>query len=431
MTVLILAGVVAFWHIVIAALFMGSMMAMVMPARQALVAQVVPQHKLMNAISLQMGGMNLTRIIGPGLGGLLLAIVGVGWAYAATVVLFFLGVLCMFPLPKEGMIAKQYDAENPRNFLEDLLGGMKFVISSPLFRLLLATALLMPLFAFPVQQILPVFAEEVFSWPDVGLAILASSAGAGGLLGTLIAANLDHIQRKGRVMLFGGLLMAFTFIGFAFVPNFWVASLLLGVGNTGAMLFMVTNNTIIQAKVPDEYRGRVMSLLMMSFGLMLVGILPLTIASDLWGVDVAVGGLAFILLADGDPGVHVQRPSAAACGWLRLNRPRCLPRRPRSSSPRARSPRKRPTASPAAIDCRPPTRPCPTVRAVDRGPSGSWSRPCPVRWFSHEPPGGAAWPKLSNRGSNNSWRSSPATTGPSAAPRKMDSRRQANRPCRH
>lgn len=296
MTVLILTGAIEFWHLLASALLMGSMMALVMPARQALVAQVVPQHKLMNAISLQMGGMNLTRILGPGLAGFLIAPFDVGWAYAVTVILFALGVLCTFPLPKEGMIAKAQNAESPRNFADDLLGGMRFAIGSPLFRLLLLTALLMPLFAFPVQQILPVFAEEVFNWPDLGLGILAASAGAGGLLGTLVAANLDSVQRKGRIMFAGGLIMAVTFIGFAAVPNFWAATVLLGIGNMGAMLFMVTNNTVIQAKVPDEYRGRVMSLLMMSFGLMLVGILPLTIGADIFGVAAAVGGLAVVLL---------------------------------------------------------------------------------------------------------------------------------------
>ncbi|MEX2032497.1 MAG: MFS transporter, partial [Dehalococcoidia bacterium] len=91
--VLVLTGLIEFWHLVGAALLTGTIMSMVMPARQAIIPQLVPQHLMMNAISLQMGGMNVTRIIGPALGGLLLAPLGVGGVYVVTVVLFALGVV--------------------------------------------------------------------------------------------------------------------------------------------------------------------------------------------------------------------------------------------------------------------------------------------------------------------------------------------------
>ena len=295
MTILIFSGAIEFWHLLVAAVGTGSVVAVVMPARQAVVPQLVPQHKLMNAISLQMGGQNLTRIVGPALGAGLIAPLGVGWAYAITVVLFALAVLSMMPLPSVGMSAREGKAPR-RNFREDLTEGFRFVAKRPLFRLLLATALVLPLFAFPVQQVLPVFAADVFEWEDVGLGILAASGGVGGLVGTLIAANLDNVPRKGWVMLFGAGLMASAFIGFALMPLFWVAAVLLALGSIGQMLFMTTNNTVIQAKVPDEYRGRVMSMLMMSFGLMPLGVIPVTVAADVIGVSLAVAISSSLLL---------------------------------------------------------------------------------------------------------------------------------------
>ncbi len=83
-------------------------------------------------------------------------------------------------------------------------------------------------------------------------------------------------------------LMGVCFIAFALGPGFLPALLFLAVGNVGGMLFMATNNAVIQAKVPDEFRGRVMSVLMMSFGMMPLGVLPLTVAADVIGARAAV-----------------------------------------------------------------------------------------------------------------------------------------------
>jgi MFS family permease len=162
--------------------------------------------------------------------------------------------------------------------------------------MLLLTALLMPIFVFPVQQILPVFAKNVFEWEDIGLGILAASTGVGGLAGTLIAANFDYLEHKGRMMLGGAVLMAIATFAFALTPIIWGAAILLAIANMGSMLFMTTNNTVIQARVPDEYRGRVMSMLMMSFGLSPLGVIPVTVAADAWGAPAAVAGAAVALL---------------------------------------------------------------------------------------------------------------------------------------
>jgi len=287
MTVLILMDLVQFWHLMVAAVGTAGTMSVVMPARQALAPQLVPQHKLMNAISLQMGGQNVTRIIGPALGAVLIAPFGVGVAYAVTVTLFFIGILCMIPLPSAGMSSREGN-ETPRDFRKDLGGGFQFVADSPLFRMLLMTALVMPLFAFPIMQLLPVFAADVFHNEDIGLGVLAAAGGVGGLVGSLIAANLDNVQAKGRIMLAGSLLMAVAMFSFALTPWLVAAALVLALGNVGQMLFMTTNNTVIQARVPEEYRGRVMSMLMMSFGLSPLGVLPVTIAADTIGVQAAV-----------------------------------------------------------------------------------------------------------------------------------------------
>lgn len=296
--ILVIANAIEFWHLVAAALSTGVVFAVNMPARQAMVPQLVPQHKLMNAISLQMGGMNLTRIFGPAAAGLLIAPLGVGGVYLITAALFGLAVASEFQLPKYGMIA----ATGPKtSFRTELLGGFSYISTQPLMRLLIVTGLLMPLFAFPVQQLLPVIAEEVFAGDpfesSTALGILAASTGVGGLVGALIATTLDAAPRKGRIMLVGGVVMGVFLIAFAASGPFAVALLFLALANTGSMLFITTNNTVIQASVDPAVRGRVMSVLLMSFGVMPLGVIPVTAAADAFGAPAAITGTSVVMLA--------------------------------------------------------------------------------------------------------------------------------------
>lgn len=295
MATLILTGVVQFWHVAFAAMVMGLFFAVITPARQAMVPQLVPQQLMMNAISLQMSGQNLTRIIGPAIAGLLIAPMGVGGVYLVTVALFILSVITMFPLPSHGMVSIQHGAR--RNVRGELVSGFAFVWRTPLYRILLIMALVMPLFAFPVNQILPVFADEVFKRGPTALGILMSVSGVGGLVGALFAAGISDYPHKGWLQIAGAIAMLLCFIAFAVTPAFLPALLFLALANIGSMIFQVTNNAVIQAQVPDEYRGRVMAVLMMSFGTMPLGVLPLTFASDRWGAPLAVVGAQIIGLA--------------------------------------------------------------------------------------------------------------------------------------
>ena len=297
---LIIADLVEFWHLLVSTLALGISISIAMPARQAMVPSLVPQHRMMNAISLQMGSMNLTRIIGPAVGGLLIAPLGIGLVWAFGVFLYLISIATLFPLPKHGMVA----THEIHGFREDLAGGFRYVAARPVLRLLIVTGMMMPLFAFPVQMVLPVFAEDVFEQGPGALGVLMAAAGVGGLIGALISANLDHVARKSGIMLAGTLIMSVSYVVFAQSTAFGLPTstafalglVAFGVGNIGGMLFQTTNNSTIQALVSDELRGRVMSVLMMSFGIMPLGILPLTIAVDTFGAPATVAVSSALML---------------------------------------------------------------------------------------------------------------------------------------
>jgi predicted MFS family arabinose efflux permease len=239
-----------------------------------------------------MGGMNLTRIVAPAAGAMLIAPMGIGWVYMLTTIMFVVAVASEFHLPKEGMVGQV----ERKAFKQDFTEGFRYIAKEPTIRLLMTAALVMPLFGFPVQQMLPVFAKNVFHSPEIGLGLLGAAAGVGGLVGAMISANLDNQPHKGRLMFIGGLLMGGFIIAFAASPNIVFALVFLAAMSVGQMLFQATNNTTIQSKVPPEVRGRVMSIMMMSFGLMPLGVVPVTIAADYIGPQLSIAISASCLL---------------------------------------------------------------------------------------------------------------------------------------
>jgi MFS family permease len=290
--VLIWTDVVALWHLILVSLFLGVLLSLNMPTRQATVPQLVPRHRLMNAISLQMAEMNLSRIVAPALAGVLVAPLGIGWVFAVTASLFFIATASQFKLPHHGMVGH----ESRNAFLSEIKEGMRYIAHHETVRLLIAASIMIPLLAFPVQMMLPIFAREVFDRGASGLGFLAAAAGVGGLIGAIISANMDRVAHKGRLLLVGGVTASLLYAAFALSPVFELALVLIAAASVGQMVFMTTNNTVIQATVPPELRGRVVSLVMMSIGLAPLGLVPTTIAADAFGAPATVAVTSMIML---------------------------------------------------------------------------------------------------------------------------------------
>ena len=186
-----------------------------------------------------------------------------------------------------------------------------------------------------MQQVLPVFSKDIFGTilPNdqdgaLALGLMMAATGVGGLTGAIFATGLAEYPKKGWLMMGGAVAMCLCFLVFAgtslwmpLQPAFWMAVAMLIAGNIGAMLFQVTNNTIVQARVPDQYRGRVMSVLMMSFGTMPLGVVPVTMAADAWGAPMAIivaqlVGLGVVGIIFGGVMLDCRKRGANPWGWL-------------------------------------------------------------------------------------------------------------------
>lgn len=302
LSVLILTDLLVFWHLVVVSFLFGGVFAASMPSRQAVVPQIVPRHKLMNAVSLTMAAQALTTVLAPATAGVLIGPIGPGWVYMITVVLLIVGFPAVYRIPRHGMVA----AGRAKPFLADFVQGIAYIRSDRTMLMLITLGLAFPLVAFPVQQLSVVFAEDVFDVGTVGFGLLIAGVGVGGFVGALLAASLDRVTQKGRIMALGALLHGVLIIAFSQMPSFAPAAVLLALGFMGGIVFLTTNNTVVQARVPDELRGRVVAVLMMAFGTIQIGVLPLTVAADalgprtataIWGVLAIVTIGAFVLFS--------------------------------------------------------------------------------------------------------------------------------------
>ncbi|MCH7811037.1 MAG: MFS transporter [Chloroflexi bacterium] len=289
---LIVTDTIEFWHLAVASSLSGAAFSFNMPGRQALVAQLVPRDRLMNAMSLSTAAMNASRIVAPPIAGLLIAPIGIGGAYIITTVFYAVAVIATYALP--AMPSKR---EREFTFFEDFVGGFSYIRRTPVLLGLLVFATVPMIFAMPYMILLPVFANDVFNVGSSGFGIMQAATGVGGLVGALIVANLDAYPKKMRLLVAGGLAFGGFLFLFAVSPWFGLALVFLSLIGFGSMLLMTVNNTAIQLIIPDEVRGRVMSVMMMTFGLMPLGAVPAGVAAESVGVRPVVATGAVLCVA--------------------------------------------------------------------------------------------------------------------------------------
>ena len=278
-TFLILIDKIEFWHLLVTSPIFAAIFSFIMPTRQAIVPALVPAQKLTNAISLNAGGNTITQIIGPAIAGILVGFADIGIAFLVATILFGIATLSDLRLPKYGMVGNK----KPKSFVDDLKGGAKYILGNRLVFLLLFANFLMPLFTFPLQQMMVVFVREVHGLSDDWLGYFLMILGIGSLIGILVMTSADRIKHKGYLLMFGGFLTGVSMFAFAATSNIIFALIMLGIVGLGEIIFGITNQAEIQRSITNEMRGRVMSVTMLSISVWPIAILPIGIATDAFG----------------------------------------------------------------------------------------------------------------------------------------------------
>ena len=295
--VLIWTETVELWHVMALSAGMGTVMALTAPSWQSLVPELIGKQNMMNAVAINSAQFNLTRVVGPSIGGFMIRAVGVAGCYFANALtnLVFLAAL-LFIKPKYAPTKKAVPTES---LMTSMKAAVKYAWDHPVLRTILGLAVVQTVFLFPYATLLPVFAKDVLGMDAGGFSLLLSAGGVGALAGALMLAfRSKHVKSKGRLMLLCQVIFGIGVTVFAF--SSWLPLSLAALFFIGWALvsFLATGNTIVQTIVPDALRGRVMSIWMLAgFGLMPIGSLQVGTVASLTSPTTALVAGAVITLA--------------------------------------------------------------------------------------------------------------------------------------
>jgi MFS family permease len=267
------------------------------PARASLVSTSVPGESLVNAFALNSLGFSVTRLAAPAIGGGLLAVAGPGPALVIEAIMQFLAVIAALAIQLP--VTERAELRLKTAFSR-LLEGARYVKGQPVILSVIALSIVPPMMSFPFfNGLMPVFAAEVFETGSIGLGLLMSSLGAGSVLGTLVLASFGNVQRKGRLIILSVAVTSVTMLLFSQVTSMYLAYPVLIASSVGMMVFFSTSSALVQSIVPDEFRGRVTSISMFSFGMMPIGSFIAGILAQRLGAPTAMliasGVVAFLL----------------------------------------------------------------------------------------------------------------------------------------
>jgi len=286
-------GVLEIWHVYVIMFLLGTVQALNNPARQALVADLVERKDMMNAVALHTTVNQSGQIVGPALAGGIIELAGTGPALLVNAGMYLAGIFFLFlikDLPPR--------APGPKaSLVGDLLSGLRHIRSTPVLYTIIGMALAFTFFAMSYRQVLPAFTRDMLDVGAGGTGLLWLSAGLGSLLGSLIVASLGDFRHKARLMV-GSLLLLFVVLTlFAWSPWYWASWVLFFfVGVTSLGLFWTLATTLVQLNVPNEVRGRVMSVLQLAPAVHFLSGLLLAVGAEAVGWSIAITGTVAMTL---------------------------------------------------------------------------------------------------------------------------------------
>ena len=298
MLLLLVSGWLALWHVIVLALVGSLTWALDNPTRQAFVPDLVDTEHLTNAIALNAVALEITVVVGPALGGILIPTLGMGGAYGLIAGICLVDVVVLLRL-KDVRQAVLHVHESP---VRSLIGGLKYVWGNQTVLVLLVIAFLLNLLAAPYRySFLPLFARYILNVGPTGYGMLTAMAGFGALVAGLWVVSLGNFKRKGRLLVWSGLAWPASLLLFALSTWYYLSLALVFVaGLTQAVVWTVIA-TLILSNTAQPMRGRVMGLrtgvvISLPFGNFLAGA-----AAERFGAPVAQGAYAasaiFIMLA--------------------------------------------------------------------------------------------------------------------------------------
>jgi MFS family permease len=262
------SGLIQPWHIILIAFCLGIANAFDAPARQAFILEMVSREDLPNAIALNSTMFNLGTSVGPAAGGMIYALVGPAWCFTINAI-SFLAVIAALLLMKLKQIPQQVWQSSA---LQEIRSGIHYVATQSVVRTIVINLGIVSLFGMGFVTLMPAWAVKILGGDATTNGLLQSARGIGAFIGALMTAALSRHMMRGKLSTIGNITLPLFLLIFAALR--WLPLSLLGLVFIGwAFQTYINNaNSLVQTEVPDELRGRVMSIYTLTFfGLMPIG----------------------------------------------------------------------------------------------------------------------------------------------------------------
>jgi MFS family permease len=290
--VAILTEKISIWILILAGFAQGMGWSFMMPARQAIIPEIVGQKNLTNGLALNAAGMSAMTLVSPAVAGFLYARFEAQGVY---VVITALGVLAI-----ASTTLVRYDGSSTVRanvpMLADIRDGLRVIAGHHLVLVLIIMGLTTTLLAMPFRFLIPVFVVEIYGRGPEELGLLVSIMGLGSLTGAVFIASLGKWKR-GLLLISGSFMSGIGLLLVSAFPYYMAGAAIMVLLGLGDATRRTLNQTLILEVVEDQYRGRVMSVFMMNFGLMPLGVLPASLAIEALGGQMAVAILGFGMIA--------------------------------------------------------------------------------------------------------------------------------------
>jgi MFS family permease len=260
---LTLSGHIRVWHLVLLSLFLGSINAFDLPARQSFVIEMVVNKKdLGNAIAFNSFMFNSARLIGPSIAGLVVSAIGEGPCFLLNAVSFLAIIATLLAMK----IPNRKSDTKPATLFQGFREGYRYALGFPPIRYVLLLLALTSLVGLPYMVLMPIFARDILHGGPHTLGFLMGASGVGALIGALYLASRKSVLGLGRLIVIASSVFGAGLIAFSFSRSFPVSLFILLFTGFGMIIQMASSNTILQTIVDEDKRGRVMSFYTMAFG---------------------------------------------------------------------------------------------------------------------------------------------------------------------
>ena len=258
------AGVIKVWHIIALSVFQGLINAFDMPARQTFLIQMVEDRDdLPNAIALNSSLVNGTRLIGPSIAGVIIAVVGEAWCFMIDAISYIAVIASLLAMTITA--AEVEKVVRNLNVRQQLAEGWRYVYNNPAISKILLLLAVVSLVGMPYTVLMPIFATEILQGGPYTLGFLMAASGTGALTGAFFLAARRSVLGLGRFIPGMAALFGTGLVLFSFSRMIWLSLILMFITGLGFMVQMAVSNTLIQTIVEEDKRGRVMSFYTMAF----------------------------------------------------------------------------------------------------------------------------------------------------------------------